>query len=265
MLPVPLRVHSHWSLLDGVPTIAELVAHAQTLRLPALALTDTNALYAVTDFVRDCRAANIQPIIGAELSFLGDAPIVLLAQNEQGYANLCRLITRLQASPQRESAIARGLTLDDLTAHHNGLIAIWPGCADPDRLEATARSLRDLFDDDRFYLALSDLDETAAELIALADRSKIPIVAAPDVRYLSPDDAAIFHTLTAMRLGRRLNEVPPPTRSILRRPGGTQSSFRRPARCHRKHAPHRRALPLRSAVRSAALSIDGSACRAYPA
>ncbi|HZY42020.1 MAG TPA: PHP domain-containing protein, partial [Anaerolineae bacterium] len=55
MLPIPLRIHSHWSLLDGVPSITELIAHAQTLGLPALALTDTNALYAVTDFVHECR------------------------------------------------------------------------------------------------------------------------------------------------------------------------------------------------------------------
>ncbi len=216
MLPVPLRVHSHWSLLEGVPSISELVAHAQALSLPALALTDTNALYAVTDFVRECRAAHIQPIIGAELAFLGDAPIILLAQNEQGYANLCRLITRLQVSPQRESAIARGLTVDDLTSHHQGLIAIWPGCADPDRLEDTAQALRDLFDDERFYLALSDLDETSAELITLADQLHIPIVAVPDVRYLSTADAWIYHTLTAMRLGRPLRDVPPqPDRSFI--------------------------------------------------
>src|SRR5512147_2380899 len=175
MLSVPLRVHSHWSLLEGVPSINELVAHAQTLGLPALALTDTNALYAVADFVRECRAAKIQPIIGAELAFLGNAPIVLLAQNEHGYANLCRLITRLQVSPQREATLARGLTLDDLAAHHAGLIAIWPGCADPDCLESTAPALHDLFDDERFYLALSDLGETSEELVKLADRFHIPL------------------------------------------------------------------------------------------
>ncbi|HZY42166.1 MAG TPA: DNA polymerase III subunit alpha, partial [Anaerolineae bacterium] len=102
--------------------------------------------------------------------------------------------------------------------HHHDLIALWPGCADPSRLATTAHDLRDLFDDERFYLAISDLDETAAGLITLADRLQVPIVAAPDTRYLSPDDAsrAAYHTLTALRLGRRLNDVPPlPDRSFL--------------------------------------------------
>jgi DNA polymerase III subunit alpha len=218
MLPIPLRVHSHWSLLDGVPSIAELIAHAQTFGLPALALTDTNAVYAVTDFVRECRTANLRPIIGAELSFLGDAPIILLAQNNLGYANLYRLITRLQASPQRKSVLAHGLSLDDLTAHHAGLIALWPGCADPSRFATTAHDLRDLFDDERFYLAISDPAEAAVGLIALADQWRVPIVAAPDVRYLASDDAsrAVYHTLTAMRLGRCVTDVPPlPDRSFV--------------------------------------------------
>ena len=63
---VPLRVHSHWSLLDGVASIDQIVDHAQALHLPAIALTDTHALYGVPDFVAHCRSAHIQPIIGAE-------------------------------------------------------------------------------------------------------------------------------------------------------------------------------------------------------
>ena len=259
MLPIPLRVHSHWSLLDGVPSIGELVAHAQALNLPALALTDTNALYAVTDFVRECGKAKIQPIIGAELSFLGNAPIILLAQNEHGYANLCRLITRLQVSPQRESVIAHGLTLADFAEYHAGLIAIWPGCADPACLEETTPALIDLFNDERFYLALSDLDETSLEIITLADRFRVPIVAAPDIRYLSSADAWIYHTLTAMRLGRSIRDVPPqPDRSfsapeeLMRRfeslPAALENTHRIAARCRfdlplgQLHFPHM-ALP----------------------
>ena len=65
---IPLRVQSHWSLLDGVPSVPELVAHAAALGLPALALTDRNALYGAVEFVSACSSAGIFPILGAGLN-----------------------------------------------------------------------------------------------------------------------------------------------------------------------------------------------------
>src|SRR3990170_762674 len=94
---IPLRVHSHWSLLNGVPTIAELIEFAARLQLPALALTDSNALYGAVDFVQHCRAAQVQPILGVDFTFETQHSLVLLAQDMTGYAQLCRLVTRLQA------------------------------------------------------------------------------------------------------------------------------------------------------------------------
>ncbi len=109
---IPLRVHSHWSLLAGVPSIEEIVAHAQEAQLPALALTDVNALYGAIEFVQRCRAAQVQPILGVDFTFETDHSLTLLAQNMNGYANLCRLVTRLQAAADREAALARGLVVD---------------------------------------------------------------------------------------------------------------------------------------------------------
>jgi DNA polymerase-3 subunit alpha len=132
---IPLHVHSHWSLLDGVPSVPELVDFAKTAGLPALALTDTNALYGAVDFVVRCRKAGIRSIIGAELSLEGDRSAVFLARNRTGYGNLCRLVTLLQARPDREEALARGLALPDLAAHTEGLIALAAGAAaDRDKL-----------------------------------------------------------------------------------------------------------------------------------
>src|SRR5512139_2199959 len=110
---IPLRVHSHWSLLAGVPSIEEIVARAQQLALPALALTDVNALYGAIEFVQRCRAAQLQPILGVDFTFEADHALTLLAQDMTGYANLCRLVTRLQADVDRERALERGLTLTD--------------------------------------------------------------------------------------------------------------------------------------------------------
>ena len=86
-----------------------LVAHAQANDLSTLALTDTNALYGAIEFVRACRAAKIRSILGVDFTFDHTHTLVLLARNLNGYANLCRLVTRLQAAPDREAALQRGL------------------------------------------------------------------------------------------------------------------------------------------------------------
>ncbi len=102
---IPLHLHSHWSLLAGVPSIREIVDLAGSLNLPTIALTDTNALYGAPEFASRCHGTGIKPIIGAELSLAVGGLIVLLVQDRQGYTNLCRLITRLQASPDREASL----------------------------------------------------------------------------------------------------------------------------------------------------------------
>jgi DNA polymerase III alpha subunit len=145
---VSLHVHSHWSLLDGVPSIPELVDFAHESGLPALALTDTNALYGAIDFVARCRKAGIQPIIGAELSLEDHRRAILLAQSQAGYGNLCKLVTLLQAQPDREEALAHGLPLADLAPHTGDLIALCDG--------DDAEALRDLFGRDRLFIETSD-------------------------------------------------------------------------------------------------------------
>ncbi len=200
---IPLRVHSHWSLLAGVPSIAELVSHAQQLSLRALALTDINALYGALAFVQRCRAAQVQPLLGVDFTFETRHSLTLLAQNMLGYGNLCRLVTRLQAAPDRETALERGLSLLDLADHSSGLIALSDG--------HHAAHLIDLFTPDRVYIALdgSTLDEDVdSERAALAAQLGLEVAAAPDIRYLSAGDAARFRTLTAMRLGQQLADLP---------------------------------------------------------
>ena len=195
---IPLRVHSHWSLLAGVPSIAEIVAHAQDAQLPALALADVNALYGAIEFVQRCRAAQLQPILGVDFTFEADHSLTLLAQNMEGYANLCRLVTRLQAAADREAALAHGLALTDLAGHTSGVIALSAG--------PIAARLIDLFPPEQFFLALDGAAD--AERIALAGQLGVPVVAAPDIRYLAAADAPRFRVLTAMRTGRPAAELP---------------------------------------------------------
>ncbi len=64
---VPLHLHSNWSLLEGASTVGEYVAAAAAMGLPALAITDTNALYGAVPFYKAAKAAGIKPLIGAEI------------------------------------------------------------------------------------------------------------------------------------------------------------------------------------------------------
>ncbi|HDP88372.1 MAG TPA: DNA polymerase III subunit alpha [Thioalkalivibrio sp.] len=198
---IPLHLHSHWSLLDGVPSIPELLDFARESGLPALALTDANALYGAVDFVVRCRKADIQPIVGVELSLEEDRSAILLAQNQRGYGNLCRLVTLLQARPDRETALARGIPLADLADHTGDLIAL----ADGD----TAETLADLFDRDCLFVEIGDPAQFS-NAQAQAQRLGLPIVATHPTHYLHPDDARRYRVLRAMREGVRLGDLPAP-------------------------------------------------------
>ncbi len=219
---IPLHLHSYWSLLDGVPSVHGIVDFAQTSGLPAIALTDANALYGAMEFISDCRKAGIAPILGTELTLTGGHSIVLLAQNMRGYANLCCLITRLQAAPDRQASLARGLSLADLGQHTEGLIALSGGRSGPldaslrerdaPRTEYIARELVNLFGRDRFLVELQIIEEgdldKAGTLQSLADRLSLRTVATHDIHYLAPADAQRYRVLTAMRKGIRLSDLP---------------------------------------------------------
>jgi DNA polymerase III alpha subunit len=112
---VHLHVHSYYSLLDGCPSPAELAQAAAQTGMPALALTDHDALYGAIEFYDACHQAGVKPIVGLELTVDSDngSPdtLVLLARNLEGYANLCRLSSALQTQsiPQK----CGGLTYSD--------------------------------------------------------------------------------------------------------------------------------------------------------
>ena len=219
---IPLHFHSYWSLLDGVPSVRESVDFARALGLPALALTDTNALYGAVEFASRCRDAGIRPIIGAELTVAGGHSIVLLARNREGYANICRLVTRLQAAPDREASLARGLALSELARHTQGLIALSGGCAGPldaalhegdvQRTESLVQEFTNLFGRDGFFVELQIVEAgdaaKAAVLHSLAGRTGVRTVATHDIRYLSPADAPRYRVLTAMRQSQSLKDLP---------------------------------------------------------
>ena len=238
---IPLHVHSHWSLIDGVPSIAELVAHAQTLELPALALTDSNALYGAVEFVSRCQDAGVWPVLGAELAYAGGHTLTLLAQDRTGYGNLCRLISLMQGEPERDLLLARGVSLDTLARHAEGIIALSGGRTGP--LDARVRrgdyagagslagALADLFGHDRFCIELQifeDSDEIlAGKLQSLADELGVRTVVTHDTHYLKPDDAGRYRVLVAMRTGARLSSLAPLPDLSLPEPDAMRARFAR--------------------------------------
>src|SRR5439155_21891102 len=90
VIPVPLHVHSRYSLMRGVPDVQTLVTRARDMGIDTLALTDTNGLYGLVFFLQAARAAGIRPIVGVEIDEGREARAVLLAKDRAGYAALCR-------------------------------------------------------------------------------------------------------------------------------------------------------------------------------
>ena len=148
-----LHTHSHYSLLDGLAKIDELVARAAELEMDSLALTDSGNLYGAIEFYKECREHGIKPIIGVDfyvaLRTRHDkearidnerSRLILLAENNTGYKNLLKLVT---ASYLEGFYYKPRIDKELLEKYNDGLIAI----AKEDKY------YREIFKD-RFYLAI---------------------------------------------------------------------------------------------------------------
>ncbi|WP_066653569.1 MULTISPECIES: DNA polymerase III subunit alpha [Sphingomonas] len=196
---VPLRIFSSYTMLDGAIEPKAIAKRAQELGFPAAALTDRNGLYAAMAFSEAARGNGVQPIIGAMLGVArpdlpeGVAPVLdwlaLYAQDEDGYQNLCALVS--QAHLTRPVELAPHVPLAALGGRTEGLIALTAGRegglarlfaeGQGDRAHAYAEALQALFPD-RLYVELTrrlDEIEGAAEpaLLDLAYDRGLPIVA----------------------------------------------------------------------------------------
>ncbi|QDP20464.1 DNA polymerase III subunit alpha [Sphingomonas xanthus] len=204
---VPLRVFSSFTMLEGAIEPKAIAKHAARLGFPAIAINDRNGLYAAMPFGDACIEAGVQPVVGAMLAVARPADIgpsgaidwlVLLAQDEQGYANLCRLVS--QAHLDRPAHEAPHVALAALEGATDGLIALTAGSegaivrllADGQASKAAgyARRLNALFPD-RLYVEVSrrgDVAEQAAEaaLIDLAYALEVPLVATNPAQYAEP-------------------------------------------------------------------------------
>ncbi len=228
---VHLHVHSHYSLLDALPKIDELVEHAKKLGYKALALTDHGNMYGTIEFYEACQKAGIKPIIGMEAYLtLGDHleknideknyHLVLLALNDTGYKNLIKLtsianLEGLTDKPRLDKKL--------LKQYHEGLVAL-SSCMEGEipwilqkednyeKAKKVALEYNDIFGQDNFYLELMDLPalegqmDLNTKLVQLSKDTNIPLVVTRDAHYLNPDDAEAQDILTCIRDGRTLEE-----------------------------------------------------------
>jgi DNA polymerase III subunit alpha len=125
---VHLRLHSEYSIVDGIVRIDDAVAHARADRMPALALTDLNNLFGAVKFYKAARSQGVKPIIGCDVWVANednrDQPhrLTLLSRSRQGYRNLCELLSRAyRENFDRGRAQIRGAWL---AQSGSGLIAL---------------------------------------------------------------------------------------------------------------------------------------------
>ncbi len=140
---VHLRTHTEHSLLEGAVPVKKLVDLCKAASMPAVAVTDTNNMFAALEFSVTAVGAGLQPIVGCQISVAHDpaqpgekprlpAPVVLLAQSRAGYMNLMRLNTHLYIDgAMTGSANLPQVTLDELAQHADGLICLTGGPEGP--------------------------------------------------------------------------------------------------------------------------------------
>ncbi|WP_312529314.1 DNA polymerase III subunit alpha [Paracoccus sp. (in: a-proteobacteria)] len=200
---IHLRTHSEHSLLEGAIHASKMAAIAADLAMPAVALTDTNALFAALEFSVKAQDKGVQPIIGCQITVQTDkatGPIVLLAQNREGWLNLMSLSTVLYMRPGSAPVY---VTLEDLATRAAGLICLSGGAGGPlgqllgagqlPEARAFIETLKSFYGD-RLYVELQRhrdgsgallQSEVAVEggMIDLAYALDLPLVATNDVYF----------------------------------------------------------------------------------
>ena len=227
-----LHVHSHYSLLDGLPKIDQLLDYVKSLGMDSVALTDHGALYGAVEFYKKAKEKGIKPIIGAELyvAFEGmhqERPniddkryhLILLVKNETGYKNLVKLITKAQLEgfyykPRIDEELlaqhAEGLI--GLTACLQGKIPRLIMSGKIEEAEKIALKYQGIFGKDNFYLELQSHPNIPAQekvnkvLISLSKKLDIPLVATCDCHYLKPEDSDAQDVLMLINTGADLND-----------------------------------------------------------
>lgn len=220
---VHLRLHCEYSLVDGLIKVDRLAQRAAEFGMPAVALTDHANLFALIKFYRACQEAGVKPVVGCDvwvesaLARSDHTRMVLLVQNEAGYRNLIRLVSRACTETRGSRSLIRREWLSNA---HEGLIAL---CGGPHGEIGTALqagnsdAARELLEHwmqifpERFYLEVMRTGRAGEEdhlhqAVALAEEFACPVVATNDVCFLDADDFEAHETRVCIHEGRRLDD-----------------------------------------------------------
>ncbi|MBD0703142.1 MULTISPECIES: DNA polymerase III subunit alpha [unclassified Pseudomonas] len=221
---VHLRLHTEYSLVDGLVRIKPLVKTLVGMKMPAVAVTDQNNMCSLVKFYKNAMGAGIKPICGADLWLSNkdpDAPlsrISLLVMNAVGYRNLTELISRGFIDGQRNGSIIierewvaeanEGLIM--LSAAKEGEIGLALLSGNPEEAEVLARDWMAVFPD-RFYIEVQRTNRPNDEehlhaAVALADKIGAPLVATNDVRFIKQEDFEAHETRVCIGEGRALDD-----------------------------------------------------------
>ncbi len=223
---IHLHVHSHYSLLDGLAKIDDIVNRAKKLGMSAIALTDHGNLYGAIEFYKKAKKAGIKPILGVEVYVAPNGRfnkrpkmdetryhLTLLVKNETGWKNLIQLVTKSHIEGfYYKPRIDKEL----LEEYHEGLVCL-SGCFSGeiakllargkiDEAEETTRWYHNLFGED-FYLEIqSHTPKLKDAFIALSKKFGIPLVVTNDVHYAQKDDMMAHEILLAVQTNSKLDD-----------------------------------------------------------
>ncbi len=227
-----LHVHTHYSLLDGLPSVPKLLDKVKELGMTACAITDHGVMYGVIEFYKEAKKRDIKPILGSEVyiaprSYKDKTPkidsnpfhLVLLCKNLKGYKNLIKLITIAHLEGfYYKPRIDKEL----LKKHSDGLIAL-SGClqgeiprhliaSNFDLAKQVTKEYLDIFGKENFYLELQDHPNIPEQhlvnkgLLKLAKDLGVRLVATCDVHYLKLEDREAQEVLLCLQTGKYLDD-----------------------------------------------------------
>ena len=224
-----LHVHTEYSLLDGSNKIKELVAQTKALGMDSVAITDHGVMYGVIDFYRAAQAAGIRPIIGCEVYVAPNSRfdkagqqdnkynhLVLLAENNTGYHNLMKLVSRgftegFYYKPRVDMELLR--------EYHEGIIALSACLAGvvPEYIQKglyedakqKALELEEVFGKGNFFLELQDHGIPAQKtvnqsLLRMSQETGIDLVATNDIHYTYAEDEKSHDILLCIQTGKKV-------------------------------------------------------------
>ena len=221
---IHLRTHTEFSMVDGIVRHKPLFNKCNQYNFPAIAMTDQSNICGLVKFYKAANAAGVKPIIGVD-AWVQDETIsdeifrvVLLCQNQAGYKNLTRLISRSYTEGQKQGRAI--MQFEWIQTWHEGLIVLSGGregdvgkalvANHPEQASKSLARWKQLFGD-RYYLEVQRTgrefeDVYLNQVVAMAQGSNTAIVATNDVHFLEQDDFDAHEARICIHMGRTLDD-----------------------------------------------------------